>query len=218
MTKLMKYLFTIIVLMVLSSSSITAQEVVNELQMRYSAGVSTKLNDKWGVSLAPEIRFDENFNADRFLVDAKIKYKVWKYISLGGTYRFDVNFRDVKETQYLNRFAVNTTFETKINRFEPSLRVQYSNYADDEINDGKFMRYKFALEYNIKDCKLTPKITTEIFHQLGDNSRLYKMRYGAALDYKINKKNYISLGYKFDYYEYELLNKHIIELGYKYKF
>ncbi len=218
MTKIFKYSFIVFLLLAFTSSESMAQDVINDFQSRYSVGISAKLNKKWGVSLAPEVRFDENFNTDRFLVDAKIKYKLWKYVSLGATYRFDVNFRDVKETQYLNRFAVNTTFHTKLEGFKPALRIQYSNYADDEINDGNFMRYKFSLAYNIKDCKITPKLTTEIFHQLGDNSRLYKMRYGAVLDYKINKKNHISLGYKFDYYNYEYRNKHIIELGYKYKF
>ncbi len=218
MTKLVKYSFVVFFFLIFTNSETKAQEVTTDFQMRYSAGVSADLNKKWAVSLAPEVRFDKDFNTDKFLVDAKIKYKVWKYVSLGATYRFDVNYRDVKETQYLNRFAVNTTFHAKLNRFKGAVKVQYSNYADDEINDGKFMRYKFSLAYNIKKTKITPKISTEIFHQLGDNSRLYKMRYGAALDYKINKRNYISLGYKFDYYKYEYLNKHIIELGYKFKF
>lgn len=215
--KFLKPIFTILLIVLISSTSI-AQEVVNDIQSRISAGLSYKLNKKWKVSLAPEVRFDESFSVDRFLIETKLRYKPIKILSLGVNYRFVVNYRDVKETQYLNRLGVSATIKKKIKRFEPAFRLLYSNYADDEITNKKFLRYKFSLSYNIPDCKLTPKIAAEIFHQLGDNSSLYKMRYTAGVDYKLNKKNYIGLRYKFDYYEYEYRNRHIIAVGYEFKF
>jgi len=49
--------------------------------------------------------------------------------------------------------------------------------------DDNFLRYKAALGYDIKSCKLTPTISAELFHQLADNE-MYKVRYKLAVDYK----------------------------------
>lgn len=195
-----------------------AQDVVNDFQSRYAVGISYKFNKKWKISAEPEARFDENFSIDKFLVEGKLRYKPIKILSIAAIYRFEVNYRDVKATQYLNRFAFSAAVGKKFKRFEPAFRLMYSNYADDEISNGDYLRYKVLLAYNIKDCKLTPLVGFEMFQQLGRNSFLYKLRYTAALDYKINKKNAVGLSYKFDYYEYEYLNKHIVSLGYKFKF
>lgn len=218
MLKKIKKIGLIVLLISTSTIYVSAQEVVNDFQSRYSVGIQYKFNKKWKISATPEIRFDESFNVDRFLIEGKLKYKPFKIITLGATYRFVINYRDVKETQYLNRFGFSATVKKKIKRFEPAFRLQYSNYADDEITDSRFLRYKLSTEYNIKDCKITPMIAAEIFQRLGTNTLLYKMRYTAGADYKINKKNYIGLKYKFDYYKYEYRNRHIISLEYKFKF
>lgn len=51
-----------------------------------------------------------------------------------------------------------------------------------------------------------------------DESELYKIRYAVGTSYKINKSNYIKLGYNLDYHYTDYLNKHIFSLSYKVKF
>lgn len=209
-----------LVILIITSlyTQLSAQEVVNENQYRTAIGIKYKINKSWKLDFAPEFRFDETLSLDKFLIDGKLKYKPFKLISFGATYRFEVNYREVKETQYLNRFGLSTTLKKKVGRFEPSFRLKWSNYADDEITDENFLRYKFYTKYDIPKSKITPNIGLELFHQLSNSPKLYKVRYFIGLDYKISKKNYIGLNYKLDYYKYEYLNKHIFSLQYIYKF
>lgn len=196
----------------------TAQEVENEMQYRTELGLSYSPFKKIKFSFNPEIRFDNAFSADKYVFEGGVEYKPVKLLELEANYRYLVNPRETKETEYFNRYAFSATAKKEFGRLETALRLRYSNDADDEITDEKFFRYKFSTEYNIPKSKLTPSLAVEAFQSLGDESGLYKMRYSAGLDYKLFKKNYIGIGYKFDYYNTELLNRHIVSLGYKIKF
>ena len=127
------------------------------------------------------------------------------------------DWKPPKDTEYFNRYGFSATAAKKLGNFEPAFRLSYSNYADDDVSDKSFMRYKASLKYDIPKCKLTPFVAAELFQQT-DGGDLYKMRYSTGLDYKLFKNNYIGVNYKFDYYNTEYLNKHIISLGYKIKF
>jgi len=194
-----------------------AQEVENQYETRTELEVSYKPIKKLKLTLIPEFRFDENFSLDKYLFEGEAEYKVWKFLEYGATYRFVVNPRDTKETEYFHRFGFRTTVKKEFGRFQPSFRLMYSNYADDEIIDKEFMRYKALLKYDIKNFKLTPFVATEAFQQF-DGGGLYKMRYTAGFDYKLFKKNYLGASYKLDYYKKEYKNKHIFCIGYKIKF
>jgi len=207
-----------LVLLFVYSNLQAQEEVVNDFQNRMWVGLSYKPAKKLKFSLTPEIRYDENFSINRFLIEGEAKYKIVKFLSIDGTYRFVVNQRETKVTQYLNRFGLSATVKKDFKRFEPSLRILYSNYTDDEITNNKFLRYKASLEYDIAKSKLFPFVAVEAFQQLGDNKILYKMRYTAGMEYKLNKKNFIGLSYKLDYFKHEYTNKHIVSLGYKFKF
>jgi len=197
--------------------SARAQEVDNELRTRTELELVFKPIKKFKLSFMPQLRFDENFSLDKYLIESEVEYKALKFLELGATYRFIVNPRDTKDTEYYSRFAFSATAKKEFNRFESAFRLRYSNYADDEITDKEFLRYKASLKYDIKKCKITPFMAVEAFQQLSD-SKLYKMRYTVGADYKLFKKNYLGISYKFDYYKNEYKNRHIISLGYKIKF
>ncbi len=193
-----------------------SQEVTNEFQTRTEVKLSYKPLDKLTLSLNPEIRWDESFQVDKYMLESGISYVPVKDLSLGGSYRFIINPRTTKATEYLNRFTLFTSYKKKIERFEPSLRIKYTNYTED-ASSGEFLRYRAKLKYDIKSCRITPLISAEAFHDLSEN-QIYKMRYAIGAEYKLNKKNSLGLGYMLDYYMQDYRNKHIIKLGYKYKF
>lgn len=201
---------------ILSTGSAFSQEVTNDFQARTEVKLSYKPLDKLSLSLSPEVRWDESFQVDKYLLESTISYEPVKGLSLGGSYRFIINPRSDKSTEYLHRFALFTSYKKKIERFEPSLRIKYTNYTE-ESSLGEFLRYKAKLEYDIKSCKVTPVLSAEAFHDITGN-QIYKMRYAVGAEYKINKKNSLGLGYMLDYYMIAYQNKHIIKLGYKYKF
>jgi Protein of unknown function (DUF2490). len=194
-----------------------AQDVSNELEYRSALDLSYKLTKKLEVSFMPEMRFNERFNLNKCLFEGGLTYKPEKYVALEGTYRYVINPRKKKDTEYFNQYTFSAKVEKKLGRFNPSFRIRYANNADDEITDEEFLRYKFSFDYNIPKCKLTPEIAVEAFQQLGSVGGMYKMRYSAGIDYKIFKNNYLCASYKFDYYYKEYLNKHIVGLGYKIK-
>ncbi|NQU53252.1 MAG: DUF2490 domain-containing protein [Bacteroidetes bacterium] len=194
-----------------------AQELENEFQTRTELKLSYKPLKKLKLSFIPELRFDENFSLDKYLFEGGAEYKPVKFLELEATYRFVVNPRDIKDTEYFNRYAFSATAKKDFNRLESAFRLRYSNDADDDITDKEFLRYKARLKYDIANCKITPFVATEAFQQL-DGGGLYKMRYSTGLDYKLFKKNYIGVSYRFDYYKNEYKNRHIISLGYKIKF
>lgn len=207
-----------ILIFLLTSIVVSAQEVDNELEYRSELNLSYKLNKKLKLSFIPEIRFNESFNTDKYLFEGGLAYKPVKFIRLKGTYRYVVNPRAEKETEYFNRYALSVKAEKELGRFNSGVMIKYSNDADDDITDEHFLRYKLSLDYNIPKCKFTPEFGLEAFQQLGTDGGMYKMRYIAGIDYKLLKNNYMGLVYKFDYHYTEYLNKHIISLCYKMKF
>ncbi len=194
-----------------------AQEVENQFETRTEVELSFKPLKNLKLTFIPELRFDENLALDKYLFEGEADYKLAKYLSVGTTYRLVVNPRDTKDTEYFNRFGFNITAKKEIGRFEPAFRVEYSNYADDEITDKEFLRYKASVKYDIKNFKLTPFVAAEAFQDLS-GSQLYKMRYATGFDYKLFKNNYLGAAYKLDYYNNEYKNKHIFSVGYKIKF
>lgn len=207
----------LIVFFLCNTSSILAQDIENEFQTRTSVKLSYSPIKKMKVSISPEVRMDENFTLDKFLAEGEVEYKISKLIRVAGTYRYVVNQRNTKPTEYLHQYAANLKLKKKFGRFEPSLRIRYANYADDDIQDKAFMRYKLKLEYDIAKTSLQPFIGAEIFRQVSDDGN-NKMRYSVGVNYKLMKKNYIGVSYKLDYYQQEYKNRHIISVNYHFKF
>ncbi|WP_372773798.1 DUF2490 domain-containing protein [Mangrovibacterium sp.] len=212
-----KALFFTLIILLIGQASATAQDVENEVQTRVSAEVSFEPVKKLKLSIAPEIRLYNDFSADKYLFEGEATYKLVKFLSVGAAYRIEANLRDEKDTEYLNRFSLSATVKKEFDRFEPSIRIRYTNDSDDENTNEKFLRYKASVSYNISKSKITPSVGIEAFQQL-DGDGLYKMRYMVGADYKLFKNNYLGVDYKLDYFKTDYLNRHIFSLGYKVKF
>lgn len=208
--------FYLTVFLLLLTCSLQAQEVEDELQTRTSFTASTKLFKDFKISISPELRFDEDFSLDKYLVETELSYKLFKSFSLGAGYRLYADLKDSKSTEYNNRFSLSAKYEGSFYQFDPSFKIMYTNFSDDQ-EDSKLFRYKAAVKYNIDKCRFTPYAGIEAFQQT-ENGELHKMRYLIGTDFKLFKKNHIDLSYKLDYYQNELKNKHIISIGYKLKF
>jgi hypothetical protein len=206
----------VIILGILLTGIAFSQTTENQFQSRYDIKLSLEPIKKFKLSFAPEVRLDESFRVDKYLLESKLSYEPVKGLELGGSYRFIINPRDKKATEYLNRFALSAKYSHKIQRWEPSLRIKYTNYTED-ISMGTFLRYRAKLIYNIKNCKINPLASFEAFQEL-ENNQIYKFRYAFGANYKFNKNSSIDLSYSLDYYMQDYLNKHIISIGYNYKF
>jgi hypothetical protein len=216
--KIKPFLILLLSIILVASES-RAQQIENDYQIRTGVEFGFNPLKKLTISISPEIRFDKSFSPDKYLIETDAAFKVNKYLKIGAGYRFEINPRNNKSTQYLNRYSFDALAKKKINRFTPSLRLRFSNYSDDEnISDGNaFLRYKTSVKYDIPKSKLRPVVSAELFHQLSTGA-VYKMRYSAGVNYKFSKKNSIGLAYKFDYFYNEYRNKHVLGLTFKRKF
>lgn len=205
-----------LIMLFLLSTATKAQDIENDFQSRTSVRLSLKPVKHLKLYLTPELRFDENFSLNKYLIEGEASYRPIDFLSLDAIYRFVGNIRETKATEYLHRYAFSATLKKELNRFEPAFRISYTNYADDDESD-QYIRYKASVKYDIPKSKITPFVGTEAFQQLTDKE-LYKMRYIVGMDYKLFKKNYLGISYKLDYYLNEYKNRHILSIGYKIKF
>lgn len=208
--------YLIIFLLLFLNSNIYAQETKNQTETRTSFTLSTKPVKRLKLSFSPELRFNDSFSLDKYFLEGKASYSFSKYLSFDAGYRLYGNKKENKETDHYNRYELATNFEKWIWRVKSSLKISYTNNSDDDEN-GNFLRYRAKFKYDIKKCKVTPYLGTELFHSI-KASNLHKMRYFAGVDYKLCKKNYLCLNYKFDYFLNEYKNKHITSIGYKLNF
>ncbi len=197
--------------------SLNAQTVEKEWQTRIGAKASFDIIDNLTLEISPELRFDNEFKLDKYLLDGGLEYDLLKNLSAGVGYRLLANKKNSGDTEYLHRYKFFAAYKAKIERWKPGFKLSYADYSDDEEEDSEFLRPKVSLGYNIPKSKITPEIEVEYFYQI-PSSDWYKVRYGFNLDYKINKRNYINLGYSLDYYLNEYFNRNIIEVCYKLKF
>nr|WP_319399427.1 DUF2490 domain-containing protein [uncultured Carboxylicivirga sp.] len=205
-----------ITLMSLISISLSAQTTENEWQTRTAFTAQFKLAKKIKLDIAPELRFEDQFKLDRSQLEAELKYKAFDFLTIGTRYRYIINYRDNKDTEYMHRYMLNATIKKEFDRWEPGFRLSYTDYTDDNSGSA-FLRYKAFTSYNLKNCKFTPKFAIQAYHDIS-NSEWYKIRYEAGFDYKLFKKNSISFAYKLDYYLNEARNRHVIDIGYKVRF
>ena len=202
------------VILALLPLSLTAQTTVNEYKIWTDFKISTRIfKDKVRIHLSPELRFNQDFSIDKYFIESGVRYDPFDFLCLGTSYRFIGNNRDTKSTVYLHRYAFDATAAKKIKRFEPEFRLQFTNYSDENLEE-KYLRYKPALQYDIADCKITPFISAEVFHNLA-KGRFEKIRYGTGAEYKLIDNHYLELYYKLDYFLQQKKNKHILGISYR---
>jgi hypothetical protein len=164
------------------------------------------------------LRFDDSFDLDKYLFEGGLSYKLLDFLSAEVCYKYIINPRDKKDTEYSNQFALAAEAEKEFGRFNTAFKIKYTNDSDDESSDEKFFRYKLSADYDVPNCKFSPDVAIEAYQQLGSDGGMYKMRFTVGADYKLLKNNYLGLSYRFDYFYTEYTNKHIVGLGYKIKF
>ena len=182
----------------------------------------------------PELRLQDafrvdstnGFKMDSYILEGGLSYKLNKYLSFAGYYRFEEEYkakykrkRDAngekivpKEYEYIysnnssNRLAFDIKSGFELNRIGFQLRIRYTKglYANNEASE---FRYRAKVDYDIKKLKLVPFVSVELFHDKsilkqsrdsisGGFKAFDKIRYTGGLAYKINKTNEITLFYR----------------------
>ncbi len=186
---------------------------------------SKKIVKNLKVELNPEVRFLSGFKMDTYILEGGLSYKLHKYLTIAGYYRYE-NAWDYKKSTGAykgqvasNRFAFDAKTGFEIDRFDVQFRLRYTNGADfDQATDDRvsYFRYRFKTEYDIKGSKLIPYISLEAFHDLITKD-IDKIRYTGGLSYPLNKNNELGLFYRLQDYTSDKTSLNIIGIGYSLK-
>jgi hypothetical protein len=181
--------------------------------------LNKKITKKLDFSLSPEIRFTDQYKVDEYFIEAGLEYKILKFLKAGFKYRYLVNERETKSTEYFNRIAFDLKGKYELNRFDFQLRTRYTNFNELDTDDSSdnYLRYRLKMKYDIPKSKITPVAGIELFHHLKDQE-INKVRYFMGADYKINKHHKIGLNFMTQDYLNDDTRKNIIALKYKISF
>jgi len=187
---------------------------------------SKKIVKNLKVEFNPELRLLGGFEMDSYILEGGLSYKLHKYLTLAGYYRYENEYnyrekRQIYEWEPASRLAFDAKSGFELKRLNIQFRVRYTNGADfDQTTDDKasYFRYRAKLDYDIKGSKLVPFVSIEAFHDLILKD-VDKMRYTTGLAYSINKNNEVGLFYRLqDYSEADKTSMNIIGIGYSLKF
>ena len=142
---------------------------------------------------------------DTYILEGGLSYKLHKYLSIAGYYRYEKEWDYKKSTgAYKGQVASNRiAFDAKsgfdLNRFDFQFRLRYTNGAVDvdQTTDDKasYFRYRAKIDYDIKGSKFAPYVSVEAFHDL-ILDHVDKVRYTGGLSYPINDHHELGLFYR----------------------
>lgn len=187
---------------------------------------SKKIIRNLKVEFNPELRLFKDFKMDAYILEGGLSYKLHKYLTVAGYYRYENTWDYKKSTGAYkgqvssSRVAFDAKSGFKLNRLDFQLRLRYTNGADfNETIDDKasYFRYRAKIDYDIKNSKFVPYLSVEAFHDL-ILKEFDKMRCTAGFSYPINRNNEIGLFYRLqDYTEAGKESLSIIGVGYSLK-
>lgn len=174
------------------------------------SGVSLKksfLDKKLDVQLTQEFRLNSNStHMNNYFTELTADYEIFKGFQAGLGYRF---IRNNTKNGYVNeqRFNADLSYRHKIDRLELGYRFRYQNRNEMGVSkdegDDPIQKYRFRLkaEYNIKNWKLDPYLSSEVFYatevsrvnyvpsitEEENISAFQKLRFTLGTSYKINK-------------------------------
>jgi hypothetical protein len=217
--------FSIIIGFIFAFINVYPQET--DFQTWYNADIKAEFFKKLDVVVSPEIRtFDNSSRIATMLCEIDFSIPITKYFRIGGIYRPEVDISGDYASKR-NRFCIYGEAQYKLKRFRLNYRgiyqQEYKDYNNSESGHIPIIqhRQKIGLKYNIKNSKITPSASVEMFFNLRpiEDKGQNKLRASIGLEYPINKKLSCAISYKFqrEYYVKNPQTAHIISLSLGYE-
>lgn len=190
--------YTILILLVLPLATIAQGQSTN---LWTGISASKRINKKISLELDGQWRLTNNLTTTgSYIGELGLGYKFNKHWEISGFYRFISRRKyDKGDREYVfkpyHRFYANLNYDHKIGFLKFDYRLRYQNQFRDDNgtieNNKSYIRNKFELSYPNKS-KFTPAISADLFYRIGE--KFDEIRYKTEVDYKLNKKNGITLG------------------------
>lgn len=180
--------------------------------------ISKEFLKKWGVSFIPELRFQDQFLLDEYILEGKLGYQPWKFLEFAAAYRYNTEIK-TKGNESMSSAVFDITGNAEFDRFEGSLRARLTNDPDggDIPWETFYFRPRAKLVYNIKGNKITPFVCYELYLNL-KQSDAFKQRFDIGFTRKLGKYQRIGLYYRLQDYFTEKNSINILGIDYRFKF
>ncbi len=155
--------------------------------------LSNNLGKKLEYSVSLEDRRTLGLIQDKWLMEGNVLYQPVKRLEVGLGYRLTLQ-QTVGEDLYSGRLHADLRFKQKMGRwqFKSRTRCQVSNPGSNKLlsyETGYYLRQKAEVQYNIRKCPVTPKVSCEAYYQMNAprDEAWDKFRYSLEADIKINQ-------------------------------
>lgn len=211
-----KYFIALVLFLVACFPETRGQE--NEYYLWTGVKLSKEIIPDLKLVINPELRTMFNFEEKELLMETGLGFDPFKFLGLDLLYRLSREYSSDK-TITQHRFAFDIQPKAEIDRFSVGLRIRYANYSESEPEAGnieKYLRYRLETGYDIKESKLEPYCSLELFHNLPEKE-IDKLRYLFGISYKFNKIHSIDNFFIFQDYPGKNKNCYIFGVTYKIK-
>ena len=184
----------LISLPLISNAQDGTYHTIRDFETWSSINLRYKPTDNLKLSLSQQLRLKDNSSTmDVYFTQLGLDYKLANFLSIGFASRLITENDDrgkIQGNESHLRWQVDLEFNHSVSRFAMKYRIRYQNKDElqkttDEIK--KTIRLKVASTYNIKNWKLDPTLSAELFNGITNNDGIYKARYTLSSDYKLKK-------------------------------
>lgn len=189
----------LLILLIFIPVTVFSQEQNINLWTRVN--VAKKITKKISLELDGQWRLNNNLTTTgAYVAELGAGYKLNKHWEVSAFYRFISRRKyDKSEGEYVykpyHRFYANVSYNRKIGFLKFDYRLRYQNQFKDDNglleNDKSYLRNKLEIAYPNKS-RFTPAVSADLFYRIGE--AFDELRYRAEVDYKINKRNIITIG------------------------
>ncbi len=190
------------VFIALCATVLTAQ--TNDFLTWSSVGLDYKVHKHWDFELETQFRLKDNSTTvDEYFAQFQTNRKLYKGLKLGFAARYireNDNQGNIQGYENHFRYHIDLRYRAKANRFRFKYRVRYQRKNELRVSDEarQFIRFKSALEYQIKDWKLDPEFAAEWFNRIADDrgrANQYRLTFGT--DYKLKNAGKLGIFLRF---------------------
>ncbi len=213
MNKTFKTILSLVFFTAIFSSSFSQEGTyveVRDFETWASAGLRLKLNKKWELTLTEQYRLKTNSSVtDQFFTQVEANYIGLDNLELGGGFRFireNDNVGNIQGYESHTRFNLDLAYKHDISRFKMSYRLRYQSKNEIGVSkeEGDYanqhLRLKLGTTYKIKNWKLDPKVSVEIFRyfEKEQQNEFDKFRMTVGTDYEFKKIGTFSAFYRME--------------------
>jgi hypothetical protein len=189
-------------------------------QLWLSANARYKPHKTLRLEITQHLRLSNNLSqVEKVMPELEMQYRPIKPLSVSIGYRYISERTKNNDFEPAHRYHAQLSSKKDIGPLELSYRLRYQEkHEEDEFDFNQRLRNKVKLTLDT-DTPYTPFVFTEIFTDPTatpiDNSK-YRLGFGAQ--YKIDKRQSVSLDYLYqNEFERNDLQQHILRFNYQYK-